>query len=86
MFSFADPHAVVAQRMQLDFFDYPPDYLSGYRERIAAVTAADVQRVARQYLQPERQQVVVVGMPDETGATLDSLGLPVSRLKAEDLP
>jgi len=86
VFSFADPHAVVAQRMQLDFFDYPPDYLPHYRERIAAVTAADVQRVARQYLQPERQQVVVVGMPDETGATLDSLGLPVSRLKAEDLP
>ena len=72
--------------MQLDFFAYPPDYLSRYRERIAAVTAADVQRVARQYLHPDRQQVVVVGTPEETDVSLDSLGLPVRRLKAEELP
>lgn len=86
VFSFADPHAVVAQRMQLDFFTYPSDYLARYRERIGEVTAADVQRVGRQYLHPERQQVVVVGTPDETGASLDTLGLPVRRLKAEELP
>lgn len=85
VFSFADSHAVVAQRMQLDFFSYPPDYLSRYRERIAAVTAADVQRVAQQYLHPERQQVVVVGLPDESAAGLDSLGLPVRRSKAVEL-
>ena len=86
VFSFADSHAVVAQRMQLDFFAYPPDYLARYRERIATVTAADVQRVAQEYLRPERQQIVVVGMPDETATPLDSLGLPVKRLQAEELP
>ncbi|MCM2264053.1 MAG: insulinase family protein [Desulfuromonadales bacterium] len=86
VFSFTDPHAVVVQRMQLDFYDYPPDYLERYQERIAAVGAGDVQRVARQYLRPERQQIVVIGTPDETGVSLESLGLPVQRMKAQELP
>jgi zinc protease len=85
IFGFTDPHAVVVQRMQLAFFDYPPDYLARYRERIAAVTAADVQRVARDYLRPERQQVIVVGAPDESTATLESAGLPVRRLTMDEL-
>jgi zinc protease len=86
VFSFADPHAVVVQRLQLDFYDYPPDYLARYRERIAAVTAADVQRLARTYLRPERQQIIVVGAPDETAGSLESLDLPVRRLTADELP
>jgi zinc protease len=38
-----------------------PSYWTRYRDRIRAVTAADVQRVARQYLTPERMIMVVVG-------------------------
>jgi zinc protease len=86
VFSFTDPHAVVVQRMQFDFYDYPADYLARYRERIAAVGAVDVQRVARDYLRPERQQIVVVGAPEETAETLDKFDLPVRRVKAEELP
>ncbi len=86
IFGFTDPHAVVVQRMQLEFYAYPPDYLERYQEQIAAVSAGDVQRVARDYLRPEHQQVIVVGAPDETVTPFDSLGLPVRRLKIEDLP
>lgn len=85
IFGFTDPHAVVVQRMQLAFYDYLPDYLDRYRERIAAVTAADVQRVAQAYFRPERQQVILVGLPDETAAPLESLDLPVRRLRGDDL-
>ncbi len=86
VFSFTDPHAVVVQRMQFDFYDYPADYLARYQERIAAVSAEDVQRVARDYLRPDRQQIVVVGTPDETAASLDHFGLSVRRLTADELP
>jgi len=37
------------------------DYIEDYRARVGAVTAADVQRVARQYLHPDRLRMVVVG-------------------------
>jgi zinc protease len=39
----------------------PRDYWATYRERIQAVTAADVQRVARAYLDPGRMAILVVG-------------------------
>jgi zinc protease len=39
----------------------PDDYFSTYVQKIEAVTAADVQRVARTYIQPTRVAVVIVG-------------------------
>jgi predicted Zn-dependent peptidase len=38
-----------------------PLFWAGYRDRIQAVTAADVQRVARTYLVPEKMSILVVG-------------------------
>lgn len=39
----------------------PDDYFSQYVQKIEAVTAADVQRVAREHIRPDRLVVVVVG-------------------------
>jgi zinc protease len=39
----------------------PENYFSTYVQLIQAVTAADVQRVARKYIDPSRLNVVVVG-------------------------
>ncbi|HEX6372659.1 MAG TPA: pitrilysin family protein [Longimicrobium sp.] len=39
----------------------PAEHLTQYAQRVGAVTAADVQRVAREYLQPDRAVLVVVG-------------------------
>ncbi len=77
VFGFENTHEVVSQQMSLAFFNYPDNYLADYRDKIAAVTIADVQRVAQEFIQPSRQQIVLVGNPEEFGDTLKQFGLPV---------
>jgi zinc protease len=43
----------------------PEDYLQTYREKISAVTAEDVERVAKEYVQPETAAIVIVGDASE---------------------
>ncbi len=45
------------------------DYIQRRNKLIAAVTVADVQRVARRLLQPEALTVVMVGSPKGVTAT-----------------
>jgi predicted Zn-dependent peptidase len=70
-----------------------PEYLAHYRERISAVTAADVLRVARRYLHPDRLTTLVVGNldaiaagdPDNPDFVLDALaGVPLARIPLPD--
>jgi len=42
-------------------YDYPVDYWDRYTDRITAVTPAQVQAIARKYLDPKRLQIVAVG-------------------------
>lgn len=42
-------------------YNYPVDYWDRYTDRITAVTSAQVQAVARKYLDPARLQIVAVG-------------------------
>jgi len=53
----------------IGFYQLPVTYLADYPAQIAAVTAADVQRVLQQYLQPEQLLTVVVGQALTTPAT-----------------
>jgi len=83
VFAFEDSHDVVAQQMRLDFYGYPQDYLSSYRDKVAAVSIEDVQRVARSYLHPDRQQLVLVGNSEAFDDKPESLGLQVRKIQQE---
>jgi len=83
VFAFEDSHSVVTQVLNLDFYGYQADFLLRYRERLAAVTAADVQSAARRHLQPERQEVVLVGAPPAVDELAGALGLPLRRLNQQ---
>lgn len=83
VFAFNDTHSVVSRKMRLDFYDYPTDYLESYREKVAAVTIADVQRVARQYLHPEQLQIVLVGNSSSFAEAMNGFGLPVEKVELQ---
>jgi predicted Zn-dependent peptidase len=50
---------------QDEYTNRPADYWAHYRERIKAVTADDVLRVAKQYLQPDKLVILIVGNIDD---------------------
>ncbi|MGE0353764.1 MAG: M16 family metallopeptidase [Gemmatimonadales bacterium] len=60
-------------------FDLPFTYYNDYVQRVMAVTAADVQRVARLYVRPDQVGVVVVGDVASIRPGIEALGLgPIS--------
>lgn len=67
---------VLGQRQTLDAYGYPADFVETLNQRIAAVTAADVQRVARQYLRPDATTTVIVGRSADFDRPLTALGTP----------
>lgn len=72
---FESTGAVAGALASLVTFGLPRDFFDSYRERIRAVTADDVQRVAREQLQPERMSIVIVGDMDRIGGSLEAAGL-----------
>lgn len=58
------------------------DYLKNYRARIEAVTASDVQRVARKYILTDRPTIVVVGDAAKLRKELSTLG-PIAVLNVK---
>jgi predicted Zn-dependent peptidase len=61
-------------------FDLPDSYFADFMPRVHAVTAADVDRVAEQYLRPDRLTTLVVGDPDVIAAPLGALGAGVPEI------
>ena len=77
VFAFDDSHAVVARELRLDFYDYPQDFLETYRDRIAAVTGADVLAAARRHLDPAQLTIALVGDESRFDLPPSSLGLKI---------
>jgi zinc protease len=81
IFAFDDSHDVVTQAMRLDYYDYPEGYLETFRDKVAAVTAADVLAAARAHLHPETQTLVLVGDQSAFETIPAALGMPVEILR-----
>jgi predicted Zn-dependent peptidase len=63
--NFASKAQTVAVFASDEYTHRDPSYWRTYRDRIRAVTAADVQRVARTYLDPSKMVILVVGNQPE---------------------
>jgi len=58
-----------------DYYNYPPDYLSTYRDLLSKVTRDQVALAARKHLDPDRLVVLVVGSAKGFDRPLSNLGL-----------
>ncbi|HEY7501628.1 MAG TPA: pitrilysin family protein [Vicinamibacterales bacterium] len=59
--SIETPSAIALQILNAVFYGLDLNELQTYRERVNAITPDDIQRVARQYLHPDRLSIVLVG-------------------------
>ena len=59
--SLENPAELVDRATLLRIYRLPADYWDTFPEKVSAVTADDVQRVARKYIVPETLQIVAVG-------------------------
>ncbi len=81
---FASVAAIAGHLGELAIHELPDDYWNGYAQAVEKVTAADVQRVARRYLDPRRLTLVMVGAsavvrPQLTGLPLGPVEVPRPR-------
>jgi predicted Zn-dependent peptidase len=72
--SLEQPSRALAFAITRKLYDLPADYWDGYAAKIAAVTVADVQRVARKYLDPDKLQIAAVGDAGRIKAVLEKYG------------
>ncbi|HJZ80506.1 MAG TPA: pitrilysin family protein [Pyrinomonadaceae bacterium] len=52
---------LIDQLVSIKMFGLPDDYLKTYRDQVSAVTTEEIQRVAQEYVQPDRAALVIVG-------------------------
>ena len=74
VFNFDSPAKTLNRVMRYEYFGYPKDFLFQYQKAIAAVTRADVLRVAKQHIRPDELAIVTVGNPKDFGKPLTTLG------------
>jgi zinc protease len=72
--SLEDANTIANYAIDIQRYKLPKDYYQTYLKRLAAVTARDVQRVARQYLAPDKMLVAVVGSAKEVKEKLAKFG------------
>ena len=76
--SLESPSSLVGYALTTERYGFPAHYWDKYTAQAMAVTAADIQRVARKYLNPDALQVVAVGGRLHRQASVGEVGRRVS--------
>jgi zinc protease len=68
------PSELLDYAIALKVYNLPPDYWDTYPAKVMAITAEQVQRVARKYIVPDDLQIVAVGDAAKLKPVLDKYG------------
>jgi zinc protease len=79
VFEYDTPDKVLSERINYEFYGYPPDFLDRFLTAVNKVTPADVERVAKKYVHKDQMSLLVVGNAPDFDKPLDSMG-PVSNI------
>jgi zinc protease len=74
VFEYDSKDKVMNARSNYEFHGYPADFLERYQKGVEKVTAADVDRVAKKYLDKNKFAVLVVGKAADFDKPLSSFG------------
>jgi zinc protease len=76
--SLENPDDLVNYALTRKIYALPEDYWDTYPTKLLAVTAADIQRVARKYIDPQTMQIIAVGDGAKIRTVLEKYG-PLER-------
>ncbi len=71
------PQTIARYALNIKLNDLPKDFYSTYLQKINAVTAEDVNRVANKYFKTENARIIVVGKGSEVVENLEKTGVPI---------
>ncbi len=74
VFKFESRGQIVNRLMTYAYYGYPADFLQKTKESVERVTKADVLRVAREHLRPDKVQILIVGRPEDFDQPASTLG------------
>ena len=72
--SLEQPQSLLQNIITQKLYDLPADYWDTYPQKVAAITADDVQRVAKKYIDLEHLQIVAVGDASKARDVLANYG------------
>lgn len=74
VFNSDSPRKILQQQLTFEYYGYPLDWLSRYRQGIEAVTTAQVRVAAAKHLRPGEFAIMVVGPPEGRDRPLTDFG------------
>ena len=72
-----DPQTVARYALNIKLNNLPKNFYTTYLQKINAVTADDVTRVANKYMKPENARVVIIGKGSDVLENLEKTGIPI---------
>ncbi len=79
VFNFDSRGEIVNRLMTYSYYGYPLDFLEKAKQAIEKVTQADILRVAKKHLHPDKMQILTVGPAQDFAGELSKLG-PVTEI------
>lgn len=72
-----NPQTIARYALNIKLNDLPKDFYETFLQKINAVTAEDIKRVANKYFKPENARIVVVGKGADVLENLEKTGIPI---------